>query len=67
MTVDGQDASYDAQLVWAGLATYPGLPATAFPAGTTADGVPVGLQVMTDYRDDMSAIAIADLLHGVLQ
>jgi len=67
MIVDGQDVTYDAQLVWAGLATYPGLPATAFPAGTTADGLPVGLQVMTDYRDDLSAIAIADLLHGVLQ
>lgn len=67
LTVDGQDVSYDAQLVWAGLATYPGLPATAFPAGTTADGLPVGLQVMTDWRDDHRAIAIADLLHGVLQ
>lgn len=67
MTVDGQDTSYDAQLVWAGLATYPGLPATVFPAGTDADGLPIGLQVMTDYRDDLSAIAIADLLHGVLQ
>lgn len=67
MTVDGQDTSYDAQLVWAGVATYPGLPATAFPAGTTANGLPVGLQVITDYRDDHRAIAIADLLHGVLQ
>jgi amidase len=67
LTVDGQDTSYDAQLVWAGIATYPGLPATAFPAGTTADGLPVGLQVITDYRDDHRAIAIADLLHGVLQ
>lgn len=67
LTVDGRDTSYDAQLVWAGLATYPGLPATAFPAGTTADGLPVGLQVIADYRDDHRAIAIADLLHGVLQ
>ncbi|WP_447726287.1 amidase family protein [Sphingomonas koreensis] len=67
MIVDGRDTSYDAQLAWAGLATYPGLPATAFPAGTTADGLPVGLQVIADYRDDLSAIAIADLLHGVLQ
>ncbi len=67
MTVDGQDVTYDAQLVWAGLATYPGLPATAFPAGTGADGLPIGLQVMTDFRDDLSTIAIADLLHGVLQ
>lgn len=67
MIVDGQDTSYDAQLVWAGIATYPGLPATAFPAGTTADGLPIGLQVIANYRDDHRAIAIADLLHGVLQ
>lgn len=67
MTVDGQDTSYDAQLAWAGLATYPGLPATAFPAGTDTSGLPVGLQVITDDRDDHRAIAIADLLHGVLQ
>ena len=67
LSVDGQDTSYDAQLAWAGIATYPGLPATAFPAGITANGLPVGLQVITDYRDDHRAIAIADLLHGVLQ
>lgn len=67
MTVDGQDASYDAQLVWAGLATYPGLPATVFPAATDPDGMPVGLQVMTDYRDDHRAIAIANFLFGALQ
>jgi amidase len=67
LTIDGQDTSYDAQLVWAGLATYPGLPATAFPAGTDANGLPVGLQVITGYRDDHRAIAIADLLHGAMQ
>lgn len=67
LTVDGQDTSYDAQLVWAGLATYPGLPTTAFPAGTDADGLPVGLQVMTGWRDDHRAIAVADLLHGAMQ
>ncbi|WP_343521432.1 amidase family protein [Sphingomonas sp.] len=66
LIVDGQDTSYDAQLAWAGLPTYPGLPATAFPAGTDADGLPVGLQAITAYRDDHRAIAIADLLHGAM-
>jgi amidase len=66
MTVAGQDVPYDTQLVWAGVATWPGLPATTFPAATTADGLPIGLQVMTDFRDDHRAILIADLLHGAL-
>lgn len=67
LRVDGQDAGYDAQLVWAGLATYPGLPATAFPAATDGDGLPVGLQVVTRHRADHRAIAIADQLFGALQ
>lgn len=66
MTVDGQDVAYDAQLVWAGVATYPGLPATTFPAATTPDGLPIGVQVITDFRDDHRAITVADLLHGAL-
>lgn len=67
LAIGGQGAAYDAQLVWAGVATYPGLPATVFPAGADADGLPVGLQLIADYRDDHRAIAIADLLHGALQ
>lgn len=66
MTVDGQDVPYDAQLVWAGVATYPGLPATTFPAATDPAGLPIGLQVIADYRADLSAIKIAELLHGAL-
>lgn len=66
LIVDGQDVAFDAQLVWAGLATYPGLPATTFPAAIH-DGLPIGLQVVTDVHADLSAIAIADLLHGALR
>jgi amidase len=66
MIVDGQDISYDAQLVWAGVATYPGLPATTFPAAATPDGLPIGVQVITDFRVDHRAIGLADLLHGAL-
>lgn len=66
MSVDGHDVAFDTQLVWAGLATWPGLPSTTFPAATTPDGLPVGLQVMTGFRDDLSAIRIAGLLHGAL-
>ena len=67
MAVDGQEVSYDAQLVWAGVATYPGLPATTFPVATTPDGLPIGLQVITDFRADHRAIRLADLLYGALK
>ncbi|ODP37695.1 amidase family protein [Sphingomonas turrisvirgatae] len=67
MTVDGQDVAYDAQLVWAGVATYPGLPATTFPAAVPSDGLPIGVQVIADFRADHRAIAIAHLLHGALR
>lgn len=66
MVVDGRDTAYDAQLAWAGVATYPGLPSTTFPAGQSAEGLPIGLQVIADFRDDHSAILLADLLHGAL-
>ena len=36
--VDGQTQPYMCQLVWAGLATLPGLPATVVPIGRTPDG-----------------------------
>lgn len=65
LIVDGQETSYDAQLVWAGLAIYPGLPATTFPAAAPAN-LPIGVQVITDFHADHRAIGIADLLHGAL-
>jgi amidase len=67
MRVDGQDVAYDAQLVWAGLATYPGLPATTFPVATTREGLPIGLQAIADFRADHRAIAVAGLLQGALR
>ena len=63
LAVDGLDTAYDGQLVWAGLATYPGLPATCFPAGTDRDGLPTGVQVLTRPFADHAAIAIARAIH----
>jgi amidase len=63
ITVDGAEARYDTQLVWPGLATYPGLPATCVPVARDAAGLPIGVQVMGDLRQDHRTIAIADLIH----
>ena len=46
LLIDGEPTPYGAQLAWAGLATFPGLPATAVPVGKTPAGLPIGVQVI---------------------
>lgn len=65
LSIDGIDSPYDAHLAWAGLATYPGLPATCVPVGTF-DGLPAGVQVICDTHRDHQSIAIATLIHQSL-
>jgi len=59
MQVNGKDVSYFAQLFWAGLASCSFLPATAAPVGMTAQGLPVGLQIMGPEMGDRSTIWLA--------
>ena len=40
--IDGKDFVYVDQLAWPGIATLPGLPATAIPSGLSPEGLPVG-------------------------
>ncbi|MDB5876200.1 MAG: amidase, partial [Ramlibacter sp.] len=44
--IDGRDYVYPDQLAWPGIATLPGLPATAIPTGFAPDGLPVGVQIV---------------------
>ncbi|PCD03544.1 amidase [Sphingomonas spermidinifaciens] len=66
LDIDGVDSPYDAHLAWAGLATYPGLPACVVPIGTF-DGLPGGVQVMCAQHRDHDAIAIAQIIDTQLQ
>ncbi|WP_033919962.1 amidase family protein [Sphingomonas sp. 37zxx] len=61
LDIDGTPGPYDAHLAWAGLATYPGLPATCMPVGLI-DGLPTGVQVITNLHQDHRAIEIAALI-----
>lgn len=49
-------------LVWIGLATLLGLPATVVPIGCASDGLPVGLQIIGPRWQDRKTIAIARAL-----
>ncbi|TKD52843.1 amidase family protein [Sphingomonas baiyangensis] len=66
LAIDGADSPYDAHLAWAGLATYPGLPAVCMPAGE-ANGLPVGVQVICAPHQDHRAIAIARGIYQSLE
>lgn len=59
LRVDGVRRDYWEALFWAGLATLALLPATVLPAGISRDGLPVGLQAIGPYLEDLTPIAFA--------
>jgi amidase len=62
--VNGKPAPVTDDLFWAGLAGLVYLPATVAPAGLTASGLPVGIQIVGPQYGDRSCIAFARLLEG---
>ena len=48
--IDGTAHDYADQLVWAGVATTPGLPATVAPIGHSEEGLPIGVQLIGPAR-----------------
>ncbi|MEU4836831.1 amidase [Nocardia testacea] len=60
--VDGVEYPYFDQLVLAGMATMPGLPATAIPAGRSPEGLPVGVQLIGPMFEDRTPLRLAELL-----
>jgi len=62
LSIDGKRTPYFEQLAWPGVATFPGLPATAVPVGATSERLPVGLQVIAGALHDRTAIAIGTWL-----
>jgi amidase len=62
LTIDGKPTRYGELAAWSGLASLGGLPATVAPAGFTADGLPLGVQIVGAYFEDRSTLALARLL-----
>jgi amidase len=60
--VGGRAVPYLDGLVYPAVSTVAGQPATAFPAGTSREGLPIGLQAIGPYLEDRTPIRFAALL-----
>ena len=66
IAIDGEDTPMGAQFAFAGIATFPGLPATSVPIGRDGDGLPIGMQVIADTHHDHIAITAAKAAHDLV-
>jgi amidase len=67
LEIDGSEYPYPDQLVWSGIASATGLPATVAPIGRTRDGLPIGVQIIGPMYEDLTALRFAAALehsHG---
>jgi amidase len=62
INIDGKDYVYPDQLAWPGIATLPGLPATAIPIGLSPEGLPVGVQIVGPWLEDRTPLKLAELI-----
>jgi amidase len=69
LTIDGQRQrgveGYLKLTAWNSLASAAYLPASVAPVGISQTGLPVGIQIITDYLDDRTAIDIAACLEEI--
>ena len=60
--IDGRAFPYTDQLFWPGVATCPGLPATSIPIGLSAEGLPIGAQIVGPWLEDRTPLKLAELI-----
>ena len=66
ITVDGEKRPYFAQTTWLNMTSHVKLPAVVLPAGKTADGLPLGIQIVGPYLADRTVIDVAKHLARLL-
>lgn len=62
LEVDGSALPYESQPLWGSLASLTGNPATAMPIGRDLLGLPIGVQVIGAYLEDLTTIGFAGLV-----
>jgi amidase len=60
--IDGKSFPYLSLIVWATLATPPGLPATVMPISRSPTGLPIGVQIIGAFLEDRTTLAFAALV-----
>jgi amidase len=60
--IDGKTYPYLDQVIWPGVATLVGLPATAVPIGLSPGGLPIGVQIIGPYLEDRTTLRFAELI-----
>ena len=60
--IDGTPHPYLDQVVWPGVATVAGLPATVAPIDRSDMGLPIGVQIVGPYLEDRTTIRFAELI-----
>lgn len=60
--IDGGNYDYGDQLVWAGIASAPGLPSTVVPIGQSEEGLPIGVQILGPMYEDWTSLRFAELI-----
>jgi len=63
---DGGSIPYGVMLNWISAATACGLPATAFPTGPAASGLPVGVQIIGPRGGDARVLSVAQAIEDAL-
>jgi aspartyl-tRNA(Asn)/glutamyl-tRNA(Gln) amidotransferase subunit A len=60
--IDGRPVAPTAWIAFSALANLTGLPAASVPIGFTADGRPIGLQILGRHLDDRGVLGLASVL-----
>ena len=63
--IAGQAVDTVAWLPFSSLANLTGLPAASVPVGFTAEGLPIGLQIMGRHLDDRGVLALSAVVEGL--
>jgi amidase len=66
ISVNGERRSYWEQVAWCAPASLAYLPAVSVPVGATRSGLPVGLQIIAPYLEDLTAVDLARRVTEVL-
>jgi aspartyl-tRNA(Asn)/glutamyl-tRNA(Gln) amidotransferase subunit A len=63
--IDGRSVDTAAWIAFSSLGNFTGLPAASVPIGFTADGLPIGLQIMGRHLDDIGVLSLAAVVESL--